>query len=68
MRITDDWGILEATRGALMKPDWSAVIVCAPSIAAGASLKGDGWTLELKPGWKLVPGNRTGDFILVSDP
>jgi hypothetical protein len=65
MRITDDWGILEATNGALMKSDWSAVIVRAPSIATGSSIKGDGWTLELKPGWKLVPATRKGDFILV---
>jgi hypothetical protein len=65
MRITDEWGILEATNGALMKTDWSAVIVVAPSVSAGSSLKGDGWTLELKPGWKIVPGARKGDFILV---
>jgi hypothetical protein len=64
MRITDEWGVLEATNGALMKPDWSAVIVVAPSVSAGNSLKGDGWTLELKPGWKIVPGARKGDFIL----
>jgi hypothetical protein len=64
MRITDEWGILETTNGALMKPDWSAVIVVAPSVSAGSSLKGDGWTLELKPGWKIVPGVRKGDFIL----
>jgi hypothetical protein len=66
MRITDEWGILEATNGALMKPDWSAVIVVAPSVSAGSSLKGDGWTLELKPGWKIVPGARKGDFVLLS--
>jgi hypothetical protein len=64
MRITDEWGILEATNGALMKPDWSAVIVVAPAEITGSSLKGDGWTLELKPGWKIVPGVRKGDFIL----
>ena len=66
MRITDDWGIFEATNGALMKADWSAVIVVAPSVSAGSSLRGDGWTLELKPGWKIVPGTRKGDFILTS--
>ena len=66
MRITDDWGILRATNGALLKSDWSAVIVVAPSVSAGSSLKGDGWTLELKPGWKIVPGARKGDFILAS--
>jgi hypothetical protein len=66
LRISDDWGILDAKNGALMKPDWSAVIVVAPSASTGSSLKGDGWTLELKPGWKIVVGTRKGDFILVS--
>jgi hypothetical protein len=64
MRVSDDWGILDAKNGALMKPDWSAVIVVAPSVVTGSSLKGAGWTLELKPGWKTVPGPRKGDFML----
>jgi hypothetical protein len=64
MRVSDDWGILDATNGALMKSDWSAVIVPAPLVSAGSNLKGDGWTLELKPGWKIVPGARKGDFTL----
>jgi len=64
MRITDEWGTLEATNGALMKSDWSAVIVVAPKETTGSNLHGDGWTLELKPGWKIVPGARKGDFIL----
>jgi len=66
MRISDEWGILEASNGALMKTDWSAVIIAAPAVSEGSSLKGDGWTLELKPGWKIVPGARKGDYVLVS--
>ena len=65
MRITDDWGVLEATNGALMKADWRAVIVSAPAVATGSIIKGDGWTLQLKPGWKLAPAARERDFILV---
>jgi len=34
------------------KPDWSAVIVRASAKTSGTSIKGDGWTLELKPGLK----------------
>ena len=64
MRITDSWGVLEASNGALMRPDWSAVVVHAPAHTSGVNIKGDGWTLELKPGWKLVPGRRQGDLIL----
>jgi len=48
-----------------MKPDWRAVILRAPSIATGTRIKGDGWTLAHKPGWKLVPATRRGDFMLV---
>jgi hypothetical protein len=66
LRISDDWGILDAKNGALMKSDWGAVMVVAPSENIGSSLKGDGWTLELKPGWKIVPGIRKGDFMLAS--
>jgi hypothetical protein len=65
LRISDDWGILEAKNGALIKADWTAVIIAAPSASTGGSLNGDGWTLELQPGWKIVPGTRKGDFILV---
>jgi hypothetical protein len=68
MRITDDWGILDASNGALMKADWSAVIVTAPSTTSGNLIKGDGWTLELKPGWKLTAGARQGDYVLASVP
>lgn len=66
MRISDDWGILEAKNGALMKSDWSAVIVTAPSVVTGTSLNGDGWTLKLDTGWKIVPDVRKGDFRLAS--
>ncbi|MEP7064501.1 MAG: hypothetical protein ABI889_00580 [Gemmatimonadota bacterium] len=64
IRVTDDWGVIEGKNGALMKPDWSALVVPAPAAAAGNSIAGDGWTLELKPGWKLVPGARAGDYTL----
>jgi hypothetical protein len=37
--------------------------VVVPAPARGATA-GDGWKLELKPGWKLVPGTRTGDVAL----
>jgi hypothetical protein len=65
LRITDDWGTLEAKAGALIRQDWTAVIVTAPSATTGTGLAGDGWSLELKPGWKVVPATRKGDFILV---
>jgi hypothetical protein len=64
IRVTDDWGVIEGTSGALMKPDWSALVVPAPASTTGSSIAGDGWTLELKPGWKIVPDARSGDYTL----
>lgn len=64
IRITDVWGVLEVSKGALLKADWSAIVVVAPSDATGSSIKGDGWTLEIKPGWKLTPATRRGDYSL----
>ena len=64
IHISDDWGIIDAKNGALMKPDWSALVVAAPSSTGGSHVSGDGWTLELKPGWKIVPDARSGDFAL----
>jgi len=66
MRISADWGVLEVQNGALMRPDWGAVTLVAPTETAG-TLKGDGWILELKPNWKITPGTRSGDFTL-SEP
>jgi hypothetical protein len=64
LRVTDDWGELEASEGALLRPDWSAVSVAVPTEVLDASARGHGWTLTLKPGWKIVPGARTGDLVV----
>ena len=64
MRITDEWGILEVTSGALMVPNWKQVTVAAPPDAAAQPLRGPGWTLQLAEGWHLIRGPRPGDFSL----
>jgi hypothetical protein len=67
LRVVDDWGVLQVTSGALLTPDWSAVVVPAPGLPAspGAPVVGEGWTLELSPGWGLEPGARAGDLRVV---
>ncbi len=68
IRISDVWGILEASKGALVNGQWASVVITAPTDATGSPIRGDGWTLELKPGWKLVPGTRKGDYLLQAAP
>jgi hypothetical protein len=66
IRVVDVGGVLNVTRGgALMNKTYSAVSVPAPSDVSAP--RGDGWTLELRDGWALAPGARSGDFILKKD-
>ncbi|HYX40722.1 MAG TPA: hypothetical protein VE821_03440, partial [Pyrinomonadaceae bacterium] len=67
LRVTDEWGILEVSHGALMtraSRTVSKVYVAAPTDAETRPLKGDGWTLQLNDGWRLTPAERKGDFTL----
>jgi hypothetical protein len=68
LRVTDDWGVLEVKEGALLKPDWSAVVVPAPAATQGAKIDGAGFALTLNDGWRLVPGARAGDWTVAPDP
>ncbi len=71
LRISDVWGILEVTGGALLHPSWSRVAVPAADTEAGKGprrIETGGWTLELAEGWEIVLGERAGDFELRSPP
>lgn len=71
LRVTDDWGVLEAN-GALMVREKGRILrVVVPSAkdaAQGSSVKGDDWKLDLAPGWTVVPGERSGDQTLKKEP
>ena len=62
--LSDAWGVAEATGGALVLAD-RRVHLAAPTEIEGPELAGDGWTLELDPGWRVIPGERAGDYRVV---
>jgi hypothetical protein len=64
IRVVDVWGILTVTRGALMNSTYSKIFVPAPNSLNKPRLEGDGWTLELKPGWTIAVGERKGDYVI----
>jgi hypothetical protein len=70
-RVTDEWGVLDVTQGVLMSRDrggrMSQARIPAPAAPAGRTLNGDGWTLTLSEGWKVVPGARPGDFVVTRE-
>ncbi len=64
MQVSDDWGTLVAKDGTLMSSDWQHVFVTAPTDSKSSHVVGAGWTLDLAPGWKLVPGTKLGRFTV----
>ena len=67
VRVVTSWGVLEATNGALLVVKDSVIAgirLPAPKDASARPLKGDGWTLDVKDGWSVVPGPRPGDLEL----
>lgn len=67
MRVSDAWGILEVTGGALMIHDpkrGSRVQVPAPAGRTGRRIQVEGYTLELNDGWRIVPSERKGDLVV----
>jgi hypothetical protein len=69
--FTAQWGAIEVTEGgALITPMYNAVRVPAATslLAKGTVVVGQGWTLTMKPGWRLAPGARAGDYTVVEGP
>jgi hypothetical protein len=68
MKMSDAWGVLEVTGGALVANDWSKVVVPAPADPTARPLAGDGWTVRLNEGWGVRYGIRKGDYVIMRKP
>ncbi len=67
MEVVDEWGILEVFGGVLLFQEngkLTKLHITKPDNPDSKTLQGDGWKLELKAGWKIVPAERSGDFKL----
>jgi hypothetical protein len=64
LNVSDDWGELKVDGGAMLVREKGMITrLVLPAPAAGAT-KGDGWEMNLKPGWELVPAERKGDVTI----
>jgi hypothetical protein len=68
LTASDVWGVAEANNGALISSDFKRLYLPLPIPANEETVSGEGWTLKLKPGWKVVPGKRNGDLLLAKSP
>ena len=69
--MTDVWGVLEVSDGALMKRDQekvAGVAVEAPKDAVGKSgvVEGPGWKLTLSDGWRLAESEQKGNLVVTN--
>lgn len=53
LRVADEWGVLTANDGALISADWTRLTVASPTDTVSAAIAGPGYTLQLRPGWRL---------------
>ncbi len=70
VRVTDTWGVLEAGEGgALLTRDdaglITGIVVPAPAGVTDPPVEGEGWALRLAEGWRVAPGERSGDWVVV---
>lgn len=51
MRVSDNWGILTVSDGALLGTNWDKITLSEPTLINKNSVTGDGWTIDLNSGY-----------------
>jgi hypothetical protein len=64
MRITDNWGILSVSGGALLGTNWDKVTVSEPLQIAPGSVSGNGWNLEVNKDYTLEKNKSDNNYFL----
>jgi hypothetical protein len=64
MRISDNWGILTVTGGALLGSNWDKVILSEPTMITPEKISGNGWMLELNKEYIFEKNSSDGNYLL----
>ncbi|MHC5202309.1 hypothetical protein [Myroides sp. LJL119] len=65
IRVTDNWGILEVTNGALMFPFWNKLSITIPTKIHDQVIEGEGWILHLNKNYTIKKDETSNNYILV---
>ncbi len=70
-RVSAAWGVLTVESGGVLLElsdlGITGVVVPAPADAVDPPLEGEGWRLELAEGWRVVPAERPGSWVVVKN-
>ncbi len=65
IRLVAPWGTLEVTEGGiLVDPGWQTARVSAPTSVLEDRIVGEGWRLDLAPGWVVRPTQPPGHWLV----
>ena len=64
IRVTDNWGILEVTKGALMSPNWDKISVSSPVKINDELIEGEGWTIKINKAYTVKKDEKSNNYNL----
>lgn len=64
IRVTDNWGVLQVEKGALMSPNWDKISVSIPLKIQERQITGEGWILNLTGNYVVEQDENTGNYRL----
>lgn len=64
LRLSDNWGILTVTNGALLGTSWDKITVSEPTSIQKNLVTGDGWTLNLNDGYSVQKNMTDNNYSL----
>ncbi|WP_411897545.1 hypothetical protein [Elizabethkingia occulta] len=64
IRVTDNWGILEVTKGALMSPNWDKISVSSPVKISDELIEGEGWTIKINKAYTVKKDEKSNNYVL----
>ena len=68
MELSGEWGVLDASGGGRIGAGWREAFVPVPPDFATGRRSGPGWTLELRPGWRIVADSVAGRWRVAKEP
>jgi hypothetical protein len=64
LRLSDNWGILTVTEGALLGTNWDRVTVSEPAVISTEKVSGKGWSIDLNKGYVVEKDNSGKNYLV----